>query len=115
MGAAPEDYERVAPPHSFIHVDYFQSPKQLAEYLTILDKNDSLYNEYFQWKGTGSFVNTLFWCRLCAIAHEAEIQPSSVYHDLEKWWRGPDVCIGKDTWRKRPRTSKYIVTNYKIK
>ncbi|CAG5121936.1 unnamed protein product, partial [Candidula unifasciata] len=48
MGAAPEDYERAAPPHSFIHVDDFESPKDLADYLHKLDKNDDLYNKYFQ-------------------------------------------------------------------
>lgn len=49
MGAAPEDYERAAPPHSFIHVDDFESPKELAEYLHKLDKDDELYNQYFQY------------------------------------------------------------------
>lgn len=48
MGAAPEDYERAAPPHSFIHVDNFASPKELAEYLHKLDQNDAMYNEYFR-------------------------------------------------------------------
>ncbi len=48
MGARREDYERSAPYKSFIHVDDFESPAQLAEYLHQLDKNDTLYNEYFQ-------------------------------------------------------------------
>ena len=30
MGARPEDYARLAPPHSYIHVDDFESPKELA-------------------------------------------------------------------------------------
>ena len=45
MGARREDYERVAPPHSFIHVDDFESPFQLAAYLKRLDKDEALYNE----------------------------------------------------------------------
>ena len=53
LGARPEDYEALAPPHSYIHVDDFESPRHLAEYLHKLDKNDDLYNEYFRWKGTG--------------------------------------------------------------
>ena len=36
MGAARKTYERVAPPHSFIHVDDFVSPQKLAEYLHVL-------------------------------------------------------------------------------
>ena len=50
MGARPEDYARSAPYKSYIHVDDFESPKELAEYLTKLDQDDSLYNEYFKWK-----------------------------------------------------------------
>jgi hypothetical protein len=50
MGARPEDYKALLPPDSYIHVDDFQSPKHLAEYLHVLDKNDTLYNSYFRWK-----------------------------------------------------------------
>ncbi|KAH3882516.1 hypothetical protein DPMN_006456 [Dreissena polymorpha] len=111
MGGAPEDYARASPPHSFIHVDDFQSPEELAKYLRMLDENDDLYNAYFRWKGTGSFINTFFWCRICAMLHDTS-RASNVYRDLEKWWRGPEVCIGQDSWRQHQRTSKYIVEDY---
>jgi glycoprotein 3-alpha-L-fucosyltransferase len=65
MGAMKEDYEIQAPSNSFIHVDQFDSPKQLAGYLEQLDANDTLYNEYFRWRNTGEFINTHFLCRLC--------------------------------------------------
>ena len=48
MGARPEDYEKVAPNNSYIHVDEFKGPKELAEYLHLLDNDDDLYNQYFQ-------------------------------------------------------------------
>ena len=48
MGARPEDYARVAPHYSYIHVDQFRGPRHLAEYLHILDKDHHKYNEYFQ-------------------------------------------------------------------
>lgn len=97
MGARPEDYKRAAPPHSYIHVEDFESPKLLAEYLHKLDQNDDLYNEYFQWKGTGQFINTYFWCRLCALAHDVDNSPAP-FDDVEKWWRGEGVCIGQERW-----------------
>jgi hypothetical protein len=50
MGARPEDYARSSPYKSYIHVDDFESPKELAEYLSKLDQDDNLYNEYFKWK-----------------------------------------------------------------
>ena len=43
------NYSQLAPPHSYINaLDY--TPEQLAEYLKVLDNNDTLYNEYFWWK-----------------------------------------------------------------
>ena len=43
------NYEAIAPPHSYIDALKY-TPVQLAKYLDILDKNDTLYNEYFWWK-----------------------------------------------------------------
>lgn len=98
MGAAPEDYARAAPYMSYIHVDNFQSPEHLAAYLHKLDQNDDLYNEYFRWKGTGRFINTYFWCRVCAMLHDSS-RGRHVYMDLERWWRGESVCIGTHSWK----------------
>lgn len=50
FGASRDDYERVSPPHSFIHVDDFANAKELANYLHYLSQNSTAYNEYFQWK-----------------------------------------------------------------
>ena len=48
MGGA--DYKKKAPPKSYIDVLDFESPKQLAEFLLKLDKNDEEYMSYFWWK-----------------------------------------------------------------
>ena len=48
MGARIQDYQAVAPHHSFIHVDQFSEPRDLAEYLLELDRDDEKYNQYFQ-------------------------------------------------------------------
>jgi hypothetical protein len=47
LGAA--NYSNIAPPNSFIDASKY-SPEELGNYLKILDKNDTLYNEYFEWK-----------------------------------------------------------------
>lgn len=107
MGAHPDDYRKVAPPHSFIHVDDFESPAALAAYLHKLDQNDDLYNEYFKWKGTGEFINTFFWCRVCAMIHAADNHKPSWYEDIDTWWRGDGVCIGKESWTHK--NSKRVV------
>lgn len=84
--------------NSYIHVDDFPSAKHLAEYLNKLDANDTLYNSYFRWKGTGEFVNTFFWCRLCAMLHDSF--PIKSYSDINEWWRGGTCTTG--SWRKKP-------------
>ncbi|XP_071808251.1 4-galactosyl-N-acetylglucosaminide 3-alpha-L-fucosyltransferase FUT6-like [Asterias amurensis] len=52
-GGRKSAYERVAPPHSFIHISDFNSSEKLAEYIRYLDKNDDKYNEYFAWRYKG--------------------------------------------------------------
>lgn len=96
MGAHPRDYAKSAPYRSYIHVDEFKSPKELAEYLHRLDNDDELYNSYFKWKGTGEFINTFFWCRVCAMLHDN--RAPKYYKDLNEWWRGDGVCVA-NSWR----------------
>lgn len=48
MGAKREDYEHIAPENSFIHVEDFNSPKELAEYLITLEEDDDKYSQYFR-------------------------------------------------------------------
>ena len=48
-GPSKEDVTRLAPKHSFIHAEDFDSPANLAAYIQYLDKNDTAYGEYFQW------------------------------------------------------------------
>lgn len=93
MGAPRKDYEEKAPYNSFIHVDDFASPEELANYLHLLDKNDHLYNEYFEWIGTGVFINTYFYCRLCAMLHKADRAPPRVYRHFSYWWLNEQQCI----------------------
>ena len=66
MGARPEEYDRVAPHHSYIHVDQFRGPSHLAQYLHMLDKDDDKYNQYFQVRITQASVCSI----LCNILVE---------------------------------------------
>ena len=53
---------------SFIHVDDFSGPAELASYLNYLDKNDTAYNMYFRWRGAGirqSFYSLHAYIRYC--------------------------------------------------
>ena len=92
MGAPKEDYLQVAPPNSFIHVDDYESPRDLANHLNDLMQNRTEYEQFYKWKGTGSFIDTRFWCRLCSMLHGIG-DHVTWYNDIENWWNGPDVCM----------------------
>ncbi len=57
MGPPREDYEKVAPKDSFIHVDDFDGAQDLARYLNKLDNKNELYNKYFGWKVTKKHIH----------------------------------------------------------
>uniref|UniRef100_A0A5S6Q107 Fucosyltransferase n=1 Tax=Trichuris muris TaxID=70415 RepID=A0A5S6Q107_TRIMR len=89
MGAPKEDYLRLAPPNSFIHVDDFDTPRQLADYLKHVALNQTLYDSFFKWRSHYEEVNTRFWCRLCAMLNRPV---PKTYPSLESWWRPANVC-----------------------
>jgi len=87
MGPSREDYEKFAPPASFIHVDDFKSPKDLANYLNSLSSDDTAYLSYFRWKFVGKFIDTKFMCRVCALLHSISAsQRRKSYTDVISWW-----------------------------
>ncbi|KAK3102735.1 hypothetical protein FSP39_013528 [Pinctada imbricata] len=92
LGARKEDYEKRLPPNSYIFAEDFKSPEHLAEYLHKLDKNDTMYNEYFNYRKT-IFVEEEFsppWCEICRRLHEEDAKPFW-YDDIKGWWR-KDAC-----------------------
>uniref|UniRef100_A0A0K2SWD6 Fucosyltransferase n=2 Tax=Lepeophtheirus salmonis TaxID=72036 RepID=A0A0K2SWD6_LEPSM len=89
------NYSAISPPHSFINVRDFKSPKALAEYLTYLDKNDTAYAEYFQWKLDGHYKissvpqeNQKTLCHLCDKLNNLEHRPAYTPAQMDKYWRG---------------------------
>lgn len=100
MGAHPEDYKRQAPPNSFIHVDDFETPKHLADYLHYLSTNETAYYSYFEWKGSGLLdTNTFFFCRVCSMIHEIDNMPDvSWTMNLREFWSKKSNCI-RNGWR----------------
>ena len=49
-GLSKDDYVKIAPPHSFIHVDDFKSPEHLMKELHTIANDPVLYNSYFWWR-----------------------------------------------------------------
>lgn len=99
MGASKQEYARLAPPHSFIHVEDFRDPQDLARYLLYLDGNASAYNEYFAWKRKyvvrnehGYFGSpSLHLCRMCEAVNRLQ-GTTKVYNNLESFWNPKTDC-----------------------
>ena len=91
MGGA--NYSELLPPHSYIDVMDFPSPRALAEYLNKLDNNDTLYSEYFEWLGHYRIIDYLnnFHCGLCEYlhAHRGQIK---VYGNIREWYDPTTRC-----------------------
>ncbi|XP_052101791.1 glycoprotein 3-alpha-L-fucosyltransferase A-like [Mytilus californianus] len=95
LGVSRAEIKAAAPPGSYIHVEDFDSPKQLADYLHRIDKDDNLFNQYFRWKRYGKMTNTKTWCRLCSMLHEKSL-PSVTQKDIDTW--RSKSCIGARKW-----------------
>ncbi len=63
---------RDAPPHSFINVEDYSSPQELARYLKRLGANETEYSAYFDWNKTydiriNASIRQGGFCKLCEI------------------------------------------------
>ncbi|KAJ8035751.1 Glycoprotein 3-alpha-L-fucosyltransferase A [Holothuria leucospilota] len=108
LGASKEDYERVAPPNSFIHVDDFASVKDLAKYLKAVASNLTLFQSYFEWKNHGYIRWHKFYqfvweseehsCKL--LEYAKGVRPLSVngFDPFGSTWFGSCKACGKQSW-----------------
>ncbi|KAI9553630.1 hypothetical protein GHT06_021552 [Daphnia sinensis] len=92
------DYAAIAPPHSYINArDY--TPRQLAEYLNELDRNDTLYAEYFWWKPHYRVsnlyeTNRQAFCDLCEALHSTSLEKSTV-KGMQTWYINQAHCANR--------------------
>ncbi|CAF1263755.1 unnamed protein product [Adineta steineri] len=70
-GPKRENFARIAPPQSFIHVDDYTSDKNLADALNLIGKNRTLYGKYHAWRRyydvyyEAKDVDPYRFCELC--------------------------------------------------
>ncbi|XP_053369138.1 4-galactosyl-N-acetylglucosaminide 3-alpha-L-fucosyltransferase 9-like [Clarias gariepinus] len=90
LGPPRQNYEEFIPPDSFIHVNDFKSPQKLAEHLMFLDKNQKVYEQYFNWRKHFIAIRARFGlehtCRSCE--HIRSDKRYKVFKDLTKWYWG---------------------------
>ncbi|XP_065158875.1 4-galactosyl-N-acetylglucosaminide 3-alpha-L-fucosyltransferase FUT5-like isoform X2 [Atheta coriaria] len=102
MGGAPSrrNYAQLLPPHSYINVDDFASPRDLAFYLHyLLDAPDRLA-EYFQWRRYFEVRNehgyfqtpSYHYCRACEALNYNDLTTKKTYTDLLGHWSEQTHC-----------------------
>ena len=88
-GAEYEDYFRVAPLNSFIHVNNFTDTASLGKYLNGI--KDTEYNGFYKWNEKYTAILdalTPYNCDLCAALHNKGIPNKAV--KASDWWTGKE-------------------------
>lgn len=99
MGAPKDNYTSLLPPNSFINVDDFATPRDLATYLNYLFNTPSEFRRFFRWRKHFQVLNehgyfqslSYHYCRVCEAMNYNKKQPK-VYKDLQKFWSVDSNC-----------------------
>eukprot|EP00794_Sanderia_malayensis_P009357 gene9357-10344_t len=102
LGAGPYNDPRSVIPGSYIDVLDFNSIADLVEYIRYLDKNDTAYNEYFNWKFKYKMWNPVcdwpfepYWsCEICARINKAT-HAQNKRRQLWEYWGHDANCHGR--------------------
>ncbi|KAH7703414.1 alpha1,3-fucosyltransferase [Aphelenchoides avenae] len=94
-----ESTVRHAPRNSFIAIDDYKTPADLADYLTYLIGNRTAYMEYFAWRieapmrvWTAESVSTRF-CHLCRALSTSDYRPRvPVIPSITEWFTTRTKC-----------------------
>ncbi|KAJ8036753.1 Glycoprotein 3-alpha-L-fucosyltransferase A [Holothuria leucospilota] len=109
VGGTKEEYERLAPPNSFIHADDFPSIEALAKHIKAVAASEKLFNEYFKWHKEGSVHQQSFHsrhpvfkegaCKVVQRIHQLCTSPSEDSFDpYGPKWFGSCYNCGKHAW-----------------
>ena len=104
MGPKKGWYEKNLPPMSFIHVDDFSSPEELAYYLDHLNSNNNSYLKFLNWRQNHERVcEPKVNCKLCEYLlnnQSDETQPQKrrnethfFISDFKSFWKKAE-CYG---------------------
>lgn len=98
MGAQKDAYELVSPKDSFIHINDFDSPLDLSNYLLELDHNDKEYNTYFAHvERGGKFEFPISsMCRLCDYINYFEESGQTQHYNSDQFsefWTSDDCNL----------------------
>lgn len=92
MGASKKSYQKLLPPKSYIDIEDFARPVDLAKYLLYLNETAE-FQEFFEWKKRFKVLNehgyfkteSFHYCRVCEALNYNSRQ-NKVYTDLADFW-----------------------------
>ena len=103
-GAKRQEYEKFVPGSAFIHVDDFKTLEALSDRVNYLLKNDTAYQEYFDWRTENEVIDNRYfahnkealnsdfgWCKLCKDLNsirDGSFKRLPVIKELHKFWYG---------------------------
>ncbi|XP_042855623.1 glycoprotein 3-alpha-L-fucosyltransferase A-like isoform X2 [Penaeus japonicus] len=107
MGGPVATYKKMLPPNSFLHVDDFDSPEDLARHLLALATDPKAYNRLHAWRSQyrisnehGYFESPVYhYCRICEALNYNDPKPKS-YDRMQDFWNKEEQCFSS-TWGER--------------
>jgi hypothetical protein len=98
MGASQENYRKLLPPRSYLNIDDYAHPKDLATYIRYLNSTGK-YREYYAWKRDFEVLNehgyfqskSYHYCRVCEALNYND-KKTKVYQDLRNFWNVSKDC-----------------------
>ncbi|CAH0564307.1 unnamed protein product [Brassicogethes aeneus] len=98
MGANIYNYKKLLPLGSYLNIDQFASPRDLAEYIKVLNKTEG-YLDMYNWKKNFKVLNehgyfnskSYHYCRICE-ALNYNGREKKVYNNLDNFWSVKKNC-----------------------
>ncbi|CAI2346036.1 unnamed protein product [Caenorhabditis sp. 36 PRJEB53466] len=95
-------YKNVLPPKSFIAMDDYKNPREMADHLRALETNSTAFSEYFEWRQKGTWT-TAPWnspgyrngvCRVCELLWQSNENGTEhkAYENVWKWFDDESQC-----------------------
>lgn len=105
MGPATKNLHKLLPHKSYISVDEFATPRDLATYILYLNRTETELIPYFAWKSQYAVLNehgyfkskSYHYCRVCE-ALNYNTKETKIYKDLESFWSKNNCYSAWDEW-----------------
>ncbi|XP_063612749.1 glycoprotein 3-alpha-L-fucosyltransferase A-like [Penaeus indicus] len=107
MGGPVDFYRKILPPNSFLHIDDFETPRDLARHMLALATDRQAYNRLHAWRSKyrianehGYFGSPVYhYCRICEALNYNDPKPK-VYNRMQEFWNKQTQCF-PPTWEDR--------------